>query len=136
MKKYNYQGIFDLIESCDSGMTCINNEHLDNVLAPYQYYQNGEIKYRPMSEETFSTISDILSNGSDDYAELTCQSCDGALEWSLRGKDVSNLESNFFYTWYGEDSNSIEWEEMLPIYQNLPDLVPVFNIKTLNYPNR
>jgi hypothetical protein len=30
----------------------------------------------------------------------------------------------------------IEWEEMLPIYQNLPDLVPVFNIKTLNYPNR
>ena len=63
MKKYNYQGIFDLIESCDSGMACINNEHLHNVLAPYQSRLNGQIKYRPISKETFDSVADVLQNG-------------------------------------------------------------------------
>jgi len=140
MKKYNYQGIFDLLESCDSGMTCLHNEPFEIILAPYRYRINGQIKYRPMSKETFETLSDVLQEGDEEiglgYGYVTCLSCDAALSWTRQGKDVSNLESNFFYAWYGEDSNSEEWEAMFEQYKRLPDLIPVSDIRTLNYPNR
>ena len=151
MKKYNYQGIFDLIESCDSGMTCLHNEPFEIVLAPYQYRplewpeevgvyfsDLGPIKYKPMSKETFDTIADVFQEGDEEiglgYGYVTCLSCDGAISWTREGKDVSNLDSSFFYAWYGEDSNSEEWEAMFQKYLNLPDLIPVSNIRTLNYP--
>lgn len=138
MKKYNYQGIFDLIESCDSGMACINNEHLHNVLAPYQSRLNGQIKYRPISKETFDSVADVLQNGDAEiglaYEYVTCESCDGAISWTREGKDVSNLDSSFFWAWYGENSNSEEWETMFQKYLNLPELIPIADIRTLNYP--
>ena len=138
MKKYNYQGIFDLLESCESGMTCLHSEPFEIILAPYQYRLNGQIKYRPMSKETFDTIADVFQEGDEEiglgYGYVTCLSCDGAISWTRQGKDVSNLDSNFFYPWYGEDSNSEEWEAMFQKYLNLPDLIPVSDIRTLNYP--
>jgi hypothetical protein len=131
-EKYNFEGIFELVRSCDSGSSCIDEDALDIILANHVYLNGvGEVEYKPMTLETFSYLQDQLTN---DPSNPTCQSCDGALEWTHSGKDVTNYASGYFWSWFGEDSNHQLWIDAFERYKRLPDLKHIHIFKTLNYP--